>query len=589
MPRSVGLVGLLVVLLAWAVGGCQVRETVVPVCLDGTDVRPGGCEPRHDCFAPHDQQPGCECGRADVCLPDEVAADFCAAWDVDLDETNLASLRRFALSQALAVVTGSFGEPRVLQGDSYVPLSVEEVHYGWSFLVGLEVMVRVHPELIDGLQESPRWVVGLTQSHPSDWEQDQRPVWGNVLTLLPQADAGPFADVIGYRTEPAPMVAVVRIVAQDEYRTTFEVVDALAGTFPPTFQDNWYASWDLPYPGFQEEDETWIVSVLGLTEYPDDVIVGSVYDIRLATPEHLSVVNAALTASSPLVEREHLLAVREEIHTGIRFHHAPWVVSSVVSGLAMECCTGAGGTFVQHEISETLLGSDTPPRFVTGGHGYYGDEDCGDAFLQGLETMVDPSEHMETPFDCLEYPAGDSWDANAPNISSGVSVRLPATAADRPKVEAWLAASAPLYQLYPPQAEVPEQALEQDPANAPWSLPMDAVEAFVTATHIALLEIEEVTYDEALDVYEVVFSTTFSIHEYDHLERHSIKLAFRCGDPRLLEVGSRWIGGLVLVDPWYFGAEEGPALERSFLIPGALVPEAEMNSQLESILAYYLN
>ena len=382
---------------------------------------------------------------------------------------------------------------------------------------------------------------------------------------------------------------MVRIVAQDEYRTTFEVIDALSGTFPVTFEDNWYASWGLPYPGISEGDERWIVSVFGLTEYPDDVTLGTVHDIRPATDEHLAAVNAALVSGVPLLDREHLAGVRDGVREGIRFHHAPWVVSSVVSGMAMECCTGAGGTFIQHEISEALRGAEVPARFVTGGHGYYGEEDCGDAFLHGVESLVDPAEHMETPFDCLEYPDRDSWDAYGASILSGTSVRLPATAKTRARVDQWLAASAPLYQLYHPDTEVPPEALEQDARNAPWSLPMDAVEAYLTATHIVLLEVEEVAYDPALDAQRVLFSTTFSIHEYDHLERYTIKLVFRCGDPRLLEVGSRWIGGLVLVDPFFYGAEDEPVLDRSFLVPGALVPEEELNFQLESTLANALN
>ena len=431
-------------------------------------------------------------------------------------------------------------------------------------------------------------MVAFSQHHPSTWEQDERPAWGNVLALVPETEIDAFNEVIGYRTEAASMVAVVRIVDQDEYRTTFEVVDALAGTFPATFQDNWYASWALPYPGVSEE-ELWIVSVFGLTEYPDDVILGTVHDLRSATPAQLSAVKAVLAAPSPLYDREQLRTTRDELLAGIRFHHSPWVVSSVVSGLAMECCTGAGGTFIQHDISETLGGADTPPRFVTGGHGYYGEEDCGDPFLHGLSDLVDPSEHMEAPFDCLEYPAMDSWDAYGPPIGSVVTARLQTTAASRAKVEGWLAASTPLYHLCPPKAEVPGQSLEQNPQNAPWSLPKDAAEAFMTATHIVLLEIDEVTYNDELASYEVIFSTTFSTHEYDHLQRYAVKLAFRCGDPRLLEPASRWIGGLVLVDPWYFGSEEGPDLSRSFLIPGALVPESEMSAQLESDLAYYLN
>ncbi len=589
IPRAAQptLLALACLFIVWT-PACPGSDPAAPTCVGATDGGPRRCDRAPACDLPHEPRAPCDCPGSGDCAPELVSDGFCPLWNADLAAANRSSLRRFALSRAQAVVTGTFGSPRSLQEDSYVPMTIQTVHYVWSFLEGLEVMVRIHPERIEALPDSQSWVVALTQSHPNDWEQDPRPVWGNVLTLLPEADAGPFMEVMGYRVEPQHMVAVVRVAAQDEYRTRFEVVNALSGTFPASFEDNWYASWNLPYPAVSE-DEQWIVSVLGLTEYPDDLVIGSVLDIRAATPAELGTVGAALLAPGLRIDRDALIEKRDRIRVGIRFHHAPWVTSSLVSGMAGECCTGAGGTFIQHDVFEALRGEELPPRFITGGHGYYGDEDCGDAFLHGLESLVDPAEHMWAPFDCLEYPLRDSWDAAGPAISSSVSVRLPGTTETRERVEGWLSASAPLYQLYPLDTEVPIEALEQDPMNAPWSLPMDAAEAFLVATHIVLLQIEEVEYDEALDAQRVRFSTTFSIHEYDHLERHDIELIFRCGDPRLLEVGAGWIGGLVMVDPVSYGADQEPVLHRSFLVPGALVPESELNSQLESTLATDLN
>ena len=133
--RSVGVVGLLVA-LACGLSGCQATRTVSPVCMGGADVPQAG----YDCGT-------CSCGTCDCreasdCPQGEVDADFCVAWDADLEAANLTSLRRFALSQATSVVTGSFGTPRVLQENSYVPLTIEEVPYGWSFLAGTSSMVK---------------------------------------------------------------------------------------------------------------------------------------------------------------------------------------------------------------------------------------------------------------------------------------------------------------------------------------------------------------------------------------------------------------------------------------------------------------
>jgi hypothetical protein len=548
------------------------------------------CEGPGDCTARCEPPGECDCGSRGSLPPDVPAADGCALWYEDLTAANLASLHRFALSQGLAVVTGAFGDAVKLQYDTYLPMTITEVHFGWSFLVGIETMVRVEPLLVETLAGSSGWTVAFSQPHPTSWEQDERPVWGNALAFVPAEEASAMPDAVGYRTLATNLVAVVRIVAQDEYRTTFEVVDALQGTFPAAFQDNWYESWGLPYPDVADgEDEHWIASVYGLTEYPEGVVLGSVYDFRPATPEALAVVMAELESPYAPYDVQQLRAERDERLAGLRFHHSPAVVSSVVSGLAMECCTGAGGTFVEHEVMEVLRGTGLPPRFVIGGHAYYGEEACGDPFLYGLSTVVDPAPFMEEPFDCLEYPEMDSWDAYGPPITSGVAVRLPHSASNLALVKDWLTASTPLYQLYAPGAAVPAEALAQDPSNAPWSQPQDAVEAFVNATHIALIQVDEITYDAANDAHTVLFSTTFSTHEYEHLERYTVKLAFRCGDSRLLQEGSRLVGGLVLLDAWSYGADEGPDLTRSFLVPGALLPEWEMSDQLLNTLATFLN
>ena len=265
------------------------------------------------------------------------------------------------------------------------------------------------------------------------------------------------------------------------------------------------------------------------------------------------------------------------------------MVSSVVVGLAEECCTGAGGTYVDNEVTGVLQGAAAGSRFITGGHAYYGDEECGDAFVLGLDELVDPTEVAPEGFDCLAPPTASSWDPFGAAVVSPVNVGLPLTDANRQAVESWVAASEPLYQLYDLKADVPPEAVVQDPADMPWSVPVDAVEAFLMATHIVLFTVKEATYDPAADLHRVIVSTTFSIYEYEHLVKYDAALVFRCGDPRLLLPGSRWIGPLVLLDSWSYDPAAGPALEQAFLIPGVLLPESVMSSQLESDLSYYLN
>jgi hypothetical protein len=81
--------------------------------------------------------------------------------------------------------------------------------------------------------------------------------------------------------------------------------------------------------------------------------------------------------------------------------------------------------------------------------------------------------------------------------------------------------------------------------------------------------------------------TEVRVEEYEHLPRHLVKVAFRCGDSRLRVPGARWVAPLVLLDPWSWTAGDPPPLDRAFLIPGVLLPESEVGPQLEASLAHF--
>ena len=529
--------------------------------------------------------PGCDAG-ADTTAP--VPPAICEQSAEALTAANLRALRRFALHEAEAIIEGRLGAPKTVQDWEYAPLTIETVHYGWGFLAGTEVMIPLRGAQAEGLPSDEPRVIALSQSRPSPWDGDDRPQWSNPLAILSADEAAEHEDQIGYKAHLTDHVAVVRVVEQDEYRTTFEVVDALKGTFPQRFSDNWYADWGLPYPPPATDDgELWIASTLGLTEYEDGaVVIGSVYDLRPATDEHLARVMDALAHPDERFSRDAIAARRDEVLTAYRFHLAPRVVAAVVSGMAEECCTGAGGTFVQHDVHEVLRGDDLPPRFITGGHGYYGDEVCGDAYLHGLGDVIDPGPVVGEPFDCLQYPDTGWWDAYGPAIGSAAQIRLPTSDEGRARVEAWLAAAPPLLQLHDAQADPPGAAPEEVSDGTPWSTPMDAAEAFLVATHHVLITIEEVSGGDG-EPWRVRFSTTLSRHEYDHLTRYEFALRFTCGDERLLAPGTRWIAPLVMLDPVTYYPEYVPDPGRGFLLPGVLVPEEAMSDQLASDLEHF--
>jgi hypothetical protein len=577
-------------LVAVALASCGSTGTTAPV---DPDAMAAPCDA--SCPDPAECAP-CDCGFDAPDLPPTEASPSdtppagCSAWEADLAAANLASLRRFALYRATAIVTGTPGTPVKVQDQTYVPLHVIEVRRGLAFLQGMDVLVPLHADAVAALPASPRWTVALSQHFPSHWEGVDQPVWGNATAWIPEPDLTAFPEVAGWRLPPGGIAAVVRIASQDEYRTTFEVVDALAGTFPPSFSDNWYASWKLPYPGLGCcEGALWMATVTGLTKYPaDGVTIGTVVDFRPATPEAVASVIGVLAHPSEPYDRERLRRFRDVHRDSFRFHLAPFVVSSVVTGRAEECCTDAGGTYVEHATTEVLRGEGSPDRFVTGGHAWYGGEECGDALLQGLDSFADVSALPPDPFDCLEYPAGAAWPAWDEKITSPVAVRLPWSPENRAEVESWVAASPPLLRLMRPEAAVASAALAQDPANAPWSRPVDAVEAFLAATHAALFVVDYAVHDDTDDHWEVVLSTTFAMHEYSHLTKYEVKVAFRCGDPRLHQVGARWVAPMVLLDPWSWDPATGPDLDRAFIVPGVLVPESVLGDQIANDLATFL-
>lgn len=532
--------------------------------------------------------------------PDAPPVEYCSAWGeaADLTAAAVVSLNRFALDRSEAIVEGRVGEQVLSQEHLYVTLEVDRVHYGWRFLEGLTVLVPLVAERASELVAGERWIFGLSSSRPSLWEPNDLPSWGNVMTMFPSSDSETYADQLEYRVGDATHVAVVILIEHDQERATFQVLDALKGTLPETFHENWYASWDLPYPAVSSSElhpelstyQPWIVSLRTLTDYPDaGVVLGSIADMRPADEADIVEVKAALASPELRYDRQALRRQRDQLHTGLRFHSAPLVVGSLVTGLAEECCTGAGGTFVSHEVNEVVKGALDSPRFVTGGHAYYGEETCGDGYLHAMDGLTDASDLPEEDFDCLMYPAWDSWDAEEWGISSPVIARVPWTSENEARVRSWVQASSPVLRLFDPEADVSKDELAQDPANAPWSLPMDATEAFLAATHQILLVVKGTAHHEASGLHEVFFTTTYSMHEYDHLTVYDVKLIFECADPRLFEVQSRWIAPLVLLEGFSYYPDEGPSLERSFIVPGVLIPEKDITPQLASKLAHFLN
>lgn len=485
----------------------------------------------------------------------------------DRTAANVASLRTLGLDTAVAVIGGTIGVPFERNpGEWYAPFTVEAVHYGWTFAVGMTVNVPI-PRGLD-VSAGSRVVVGLSQSHPGIWDAGETPYWSNVTAMIPLGDVP--AEALEWTRHRAPLVAVVKLTAIDAQRATFEVVSPLVGDFPATtFQDNWYAEWGITYPS-PSNDFLYLASLSGLSAYPAaggaSTYLGSVLDFRPVVDELVAAVRAPEPASLVALRAE-----RDRLRLAWRLHRAETVVIGRVTGLASECCTGAGGTYVRYDRTEVLAG-DAAASFVLGGHGYYGPEACDDEYILAPDAFSDGPQ-MEEPFSC------DAFDG--PDAMNDIGTKMDASAENVADVKAWLAGAPPLLQLHPEGEGTPG---ETPAASLPWAPVRDAADAFSIATHIALMTV--IAVDEIDGGHRITFETTWSAYEYEHLKRSRVSVAFECGDERLLELGSRWLAPVVMLDPAFEGS---PNPENAFLIPGVLAPEWAIPDQLRNTLELRLN
>jgi len=305
------------------------------------------------------------------------------------------------------------------------------------------------------------------------------------------------------------------------------------------------------------------------------VFLGSVRDFRPATDANLSMVRAAIGAPADHFNVAALKARQDAYLTGFRFHTSPVVAAAVVTGRAQECCTNAGGIFVAHDVRARLRGAADLQRFIVGGHGYYGGEQCGEPYLYGLHTVTPTQPSNQETFDCVSGSVAAWLDPEESSRLSAFTVRLPATAGNTARVQGWLDASPPVYRLQPADSHVQGA---QDLANAPWSMTLTAADAWTMATHHILFTVEDVTQSDGVTTVRI--STPLYLDEYPHLPRFEFNLVFACGDSRLMERGSRWVAALVSLDE---------RAEHAFLIPGSLLPEHAMTAQLGNTLAMYLH
>jgi len=476
--------------------------------------------------------------------------DPCAPWTADLAGDNLQALHRLGVQVSHTTVEGQLSAATTTADGLRATLEVEAVHHGASFLAGQRYQINLGPHEAASLRLPTRVIVGLS-SNPFPVRRDGHALgWADARVVL-RADASrSVADLLDYRGDLANIVAVVEIVAQDEDRTQFRVVERIAGELPDTVSTNWTRRvYDAPFPPMGSQ--RWIATFDHVTFYEAAGLhLGTVTDFREATPAERARVDAALASRRPTFDRDALREASERLRRSWRFNRSPVVVASEVSGVAGECCTGAGGTFIAHDVAATLRGSVDRPRLFRGGHAYYSDEACGDAAILALSELGPPLSHPG------DFGCGMTTSLDTSFPTSPVRIERADSPAARAEVERWLAADPPVYRLDVDGAVAPSE-------SSPWSALRSVTQAMVDATHLALVRIVDVKSDA--DGHVVRFETNFHPREYDHLPPEPHTVAFTCGDPRWLDVGARWIVPVV------FDGRHGE-MGDAFVVPGVMFP-----------------
>jgi hypothetical protein len=158
--------------------------------------------------------------------------------------------------------------------------------------------------------------------------------------------------------------------------------------------------------------------------------------------------------------------------------------------------------------------------------------------------------------------------------SSSIEARLPATATNRDDVALWLRSAPALLRLYGTNVTSVPGAFTPQAAPALFSVPVSATTAIQARHTLALLTVVDVQ-PQAAGGYAIRMNTPLYHLDISGQTIRELRLFVPCADPRLLQVGSRWLGAVMGTEPYStsptaIDAQIGQ--ERLMLVPGFLLP-----------------
>ncbi len=304
--------------------------------------------------------------------------------------------------------------------------------------------------------------------------------------------------------------------------------------------------------------EELIVEVLEPPVRPTRIEACEVHGER--AQEHLADVRRwALDAAepsppSPVAEPDPALwSTAERARVAWQFHVSPEVLVGEVVGHA-RLDTAIIGRGVPHRVVARFRG-DSAARALQLDHTSLPSH-CGDRWIIGADTADGPREPPPASCDIRSDSERPSTDDRA---------RLPDTTAARADVWDWLEASEPAYRTWAPEDD--PSAIRYATPRPPWADEPSLDEALALATHVATLTVDEVSSDGEVHDVLVIIHASDDFPSTLGRSPEPRRLRFTCGDPRLLERGARWT---VLIAT----ADYHPDLDRGYLVPGVMLPDA---------------
>jgi hypothetical protein len=496
------------------------------------------------------------------------AAALCAALGEDRSAHNLRTVNRLGLEMSSVRVEGSVGLPVTdPYGNTSVPLEIEKVWVGPTFLEGTRTLISMDAAELAGFEHPGRYIVGFGSTvsgiggsdYPARGDAGAMSSWDKEV-IIPAAERDDFADWLSYGIQGEALVAVVEVADQNEETSRLAVIETLGGDVPPSITVHWNGSvYDANFPGVDGQRYLATFRFIHRSE-PIGADVGVLADFRPYDAAARRTALAALAAPRPERDLAALVRAAREYRSAWTVHRAPLVVATQIGGIAHECCSGAGGTYYSHDVIGMFRGDAEMTRVMLGGHDYFSEERCGESYVLALSELEGAAPAgPASSFACGEPNAWPSVDwVSVPRIDA----RFVDSEVIRAQVERWLRSPEPRYLLRRESDTRPPFALGPD---AVWSQPIP-IERALSSAPLYWVDVVGVSASTG----RVMIETSFSPWQLEHLPRQRFELDAECIDP-LLARGGRWLVPVVML------ADEVDAANAlieptAFIIPGVVLP-----------------